>query len=64
MTLNGSSNGGILVQNRAESWLILEIKEKQDMDPTLIELKKLVVDKQIKVRHKEEIEYFGKRVVV
>lgn len=47
--LRGLRNGGVNVQNRDESSLIVEFKAKQDMDPTLIELKKLMVDKKIEV---------------
>lgn len=47
--INSSSNSGIFVQNRAESSLTMKVKAKHDMDTTLVELKKLEVDKKIKV---------------
>lgn len=40
------SDGGVLVPNGAESSLMVEVKTKQDIDPTLVELKKLVGDKR------------------
>lgn len=40
---------GVLIQNRVESSLIVEAKVKQGMDPILVELKKLVLDKKIEV---------------
>ena len=33
------SDGGVTVQNGAESSLVVEVKEKQDSDPILLELK-------------------------
>ena len=33
------SASGVIVQNRAESSLVVEVKEKQDSDPILLELK-------------------------
>lgn len=47
--LNSLSNGGVLVPNGVESSLREEVKIKQDMDPTFVELKKLVVDKKVDV---------------
>lgn len=53
-----SSNSGVLVQNRADSSLIADVEEKQHMDPTLVELKKLVIDKKtLLFSHKGETEY-------
>ena len=34
-----SSEGGVVVMNRAESSLVSKVKEKQDQDPFLLELK-------------------------
>ena len=34
-----STEGGVVVMNGAESSLVLEVKEKQDQDPILLELK-------------------------
>ena len=33
------SDGGVTVQNRLESSLVVEVKEKQDSDPILLQLK-------------------------
>ncbi|XP_070032440.1 uncharacterized protein [Nicotiana tomentosiformis] len=37
--LAGSSEGGVIVQNRAESSLVVEVNEKQYNDPFLVQLK-------------------------
>ncbi|XP_070035196.1 uncharacterized protein [Nicotiana tomentosiformis] len=37
--LADSSEGGVIVQNRAESSLVVEVKEKQYDDPMLVQLK-------------------------
>ncbi|XP_070002474.1 uncharacterized protein [Nicotiana sylvestris] len=37
--LADSSEGGVIVQNRAESSLVVEVKEKQYNDPLLVQLK-------------------------
>jgi len=37
--LADSSEGGVIVQNRAESSLVVEVKEKQYNDPFLVQLK-------------------------
>ena len=37
--LMNSTERGILVTNRAESSLVSEVKEKQDQDPILLDLK-------------------------
>lgn len=34
--------GGIIVQSSSESSLVSDVKVKQDLDPTMIELKKAV----------------------
>ena len=47
--LLGNIDGGMLVQNGSESSLIVDVKSKQDLDPTLLELKKLVDEKKIEV---------------
>lgn len=52
------SNDGLLVQSRVESTLVVTVKEKQDIDPTFVELKKLVTDQKIMVSHEREMEYF------
>ena len=33
------SDNGVTIQNRAESFLVVEVKEKLDSDPILLELK-------------------------
>ncbi|MDV3192306.1 MAG: hypothetical protein Q8853_02525 [Candidatus Phytoplasma australasiaticum] len=40
--LNGTSNGGVFVLNASQSSLVVDVKSKQDLDPTIVELKKLV----------------------
>ncbi|KAH0728078.1 hypothetical protein KY284_003943 [Solanum tuberosum] len=42
-----SAEGGIVVANRAESSLVSEVKEKQDQDPILLELKANVQKQQV-----------------
>ncbi|WMV10159.1 hypothetical protein MTR67_003544 [Solanum verrucosum] len=43
------SNGGVTVQNGAESSLIVEVKEKQDSDPIFLELKGAVHNQSVEV---------------
>ncbi|XP_070052009.1 uncharacterized protein [Nicotiana tomentosiformis] len=40
--LADSSEGGVIVQNRAESLLVMEVKEKQYNDPLLVQLKEWI----------------------
>ena len=40
-------DGRVLVQKGSESSLVHDVKVKQDLDPKLVELKKLVVEKNI-----------------
>src|SRR5688572_31719175 len=47
--LLGTMDGGMLVQNGSESSLIVDVKSKQDLDPTLVELKRLVDEKKVEV---------------
>ena len=47
--LLGPMEGGMLVQNRSESSLVVDVKSKQDLDPSLVELKRLVDEKKIEV---------------
>ena len=49
MKLLGTMDGGMLVQNGSESSLVVDVKSKQDLDPTLVELKKLVDEKKVEV---------------
>ncbi|XP_049378370.1 uncharacterized protein LOC125843200 [Solanum stenotomum] len=46
-----SPNKGVIVQNAAESSLVVEVKEKQYMDPILLKLKENV--QQVKVEHQK-----------
>ena len=41
------SNNGVTVQNRAESSSVVEVKENQDIDPILLELKNAVHDQRL-----------------
>ena len=47
--LFGDAEGSIGVQSISESSLVLEVKEKQDRDPTLVRLKESVKDQKVKV---------------
>ena len=47
--LLGTIDGGMLVQNGSESSLIVDVKSKQDLDPTLVELERLVDEKKVEV---------------
>lgn len=44
-----SNEGGVLVHNGLESFLVANLKEKQQMDLIIVELKKLVAEKKIEV---------------
>ena len=44
-----SVDSGMLVQNGSESLLIVSVKTEQDLDPSLVELKRLVDEKKIEV---------------
>lgn len=43
--LSDSNKGGILIDNSSVSFLVVYVRAKRDMDPTLVELKKLMVDR-------------------
>ena len=47
-----SSEGGAIVKNGAESSMVVEVKEKQDQDPILLQLKDNV--------HKQKVMVFTK----
>src|SRR5687767_907514 len=47
--LLGVMEGSTLVQNGSESSLVADVKSKQDLDSSLVELKRLVDEKKIKV---------------
>ena len=38
------SNSGVTIQNGAESYLVVEVKQKKESDPILIELKGAVLN--------------------
>ena len=43
------SESGVTVQNGAESSLVVEVKEKQDSDPILLELKGAVHNQRVEI---------------
>ena len=43
------SNNGVTVQNGEESSLVVEVKEKQENDPILLELKGAVNNQRVEV---------------
>ena len=43
------SYNGVIVQNGAESSFVVEVKEKQDSDPILLELKNTVHNQRVEV---------------
>ena len=43
------SNNGVTIQNGAESSLVMEIKEKQESDPILLELNGAVNNQRVEV---------------
>ena len=43
------SDSGVIVQNGAESSLVVEVKEKQESDPILLELKGAVNNQRVEV---------------
>ena len=47
------SDGGVIVQNRSESSLVVEVKEKHDSDPILLQLKGAL--------HQQKVEVFSQR---
>ncbi|MUG03566.1 hypothetical protein ECC01_21510 [Bacillus tequilensis] len=60
--LMSTSNSGVTVQNGAESSLVVEVKEKQDSDPILLELKGAVHNQRVEVFSQGEMVYFATRV--
>lgn len=47
--MRNSHLGYVRMHDRAKSSLIKKVKAIQYMDPTLVELKKLVIDKKVEV---------------
>ena len=43
------SDNGVTVQNGAESSLVVDVKEKQDSDPILLELKGAVHNQRVEI---------------
>ena len=43
------SDSGVTVQNGSESSLVVEVKEKQDSDPILLELKNAIHNQRVEV---------------
>ena len=43
------SDNGVTIQNRAESFLVVEVKEKLDSDPILLELKGAVHNQRVDI---------------
>ena len=56
------SNSGVTVQNGAKSSLVVEVKEKQECDPILLELKGAVNNQRVEVFSQGEMVYFVTRV--
>ena len=55
-------DSGVTVQNGAELSLVVEVKEKQDSYPILLELKGVVHHQKIEVFSQGEMVYFTTRV--
>ena len=56
------SDSGVTVQNGAESSLVVKIKEKQDNDPILLELKGAIHNPIVEVFSQGEMMYFATMV--
>ncbi|WMV24056.1 hypothetical protein MTR67_017441 [Solanum verrucosum] len=54
------SDGGVTVQNGSKSSLVVEVKEKQDSDPILLQLKGVVHQQRVKVSPMKSFMRFGK----
>lgn len=46
MKLSDSNEGGVLVHNGSELSLVMDVKAYQNLDITLVELKKLIMEKK------------------
>ena len=53
------SDSGVTVQNGEELSLVVEVKEKQDSDPILLELKEAVHNQRVEVSPKGEMVYLA-----
>ncbi|WMV37491.1 hypothetical protein MTR67_030876 [Solanum verrucosum] len=47
VSLVNSEDGGVIVQNESKSSHVTDVKESQENDPNLVELKKVVLEKVI-----------------
>ena len=56
------SDNGVIVQNGAETSLVVEFKEKKESDPILLELKGKSIIRAWRFSPKGEIVYFAIRV--
>ena len=56
------SDNGVTVQNGEESSLVVEVKEKQESDPILLELKGVVNNQKWRFSPKGEMVYFATKV--
>ena len=56
------SDSGVTVQNGSESSLVVEVKEKQESDPILLELKGVVNNQKWRFSPKGEMVYFATNV--
>ena len=56
------SDSGVTAQNGAKSSLVVEVKEKKDSDPILIEIKGAIYNKRVEVFSQGEMVYFATRV--
>ena len=56
------SDNGVTVQNGAESSLVVEVMEKQESDPILLELKGAVNNQRVEVLSQGEMVYFATKV--
>ena len=56
------SDSSVTVQNKAESSLVVEVKEKQDNDPIFLEFKNAVHNHRVEVFSKGEMVYLANKV--
>lgn len=47
--MSDSNEGGVLVHNGSELLLVIDIKVNQELDITLVELEKLIMEKKVEV---------------
>ena len=56
------SDSGVIVQNGEESSWVVEVKEKQESDPILLELQNVVHNQRVDVFSQGEMAYFAYKV--